>query len=114
LGEQEAFWVLVQLMKEPRYNFQAVYRRGMVLLTTLFEKLSKLLAEVAPKLHSHLQQEEIPANTFAMKWFLTLFSCKVDTESAAAIMDVFLEHGWNAILHIAAAYLILAEGAISI
>ena len=109
-SEPYAFWIMVQLFK--RYSFSEYYKRGMPGLISFFEVLDEGVKRHAPALASHFESESILVNMFAMKWALTLFGCKAKLEHSAAIMDIFLQIGWDFLINISLALLIESQEAL--
>lgn len=105
--EASAFWIMVQLFK--RYSFSEYYKRGMPGLVAFFEVLEEGVKLHAPSLASHFETESILVNMFAMKWALTLFGCKAKLEHSAAIMDIFLQIGWDFLINLSLALLIESQ-----
>lgn len=105
--EASAFWIMVQLFK--RYSFSEYYKRGMPGLVAFFEVLDEGVKLHAPSLATHFETESILVNMFAMKWALTLFGCKAKLEHSAAIMDIFLQIGWDFLINLSLALLIESQ-----
>jgi hypothetical protein len=51
---KEAFWMLAQILNEPKYSLHGRFLPGFPLLQQSFWVFEKLLAKSAPKLTKHL------------------------------------------------------------
>lgn len=100
LEEEEAFWVLVQMMKEP-YNLAEIFKPGLPKLGFYLRSFERLLEEYLPRLSAHLQNQAVIPEMYASKWIITLFSCRCGAETTALIFDWFLIGRWKAILSVA-------------
>jgi hypothetical protein len=86
----------------------------MIGLPPLFDRLTSAVERHDPALAAHFDQECLLPNTYGVKWFITLFTCKIPPPTSHMILDLFLQRGWDAILHIGLAFLILNRGMISV
>jgi len=92
LPEEESFWVLVQIFKN--YKLEELFMPEMPGMKWYLCKLDSLIREILPDFAKSFNS---PSNTFAYKWFLTLFACRCKVEVTTTIFDWFLADGWNAI-----------------
>lgn len=82
----------------------------MIGLPPLFQFLNDALRRHDPDLADHFDKELLLPNTYAIKWFITLFTCKIDPAKAHKILDLFFQLGWDVIVHISLAFIILHRG----
>lgn len=109
LNEEDAFWVLVTLVKSSPYELGEMYRPGLPLLTTLLYKLERLIQIYMPNLFLHFQALGVQPVMYASEWFSTVFAYSFEFNMAARIWDVFLIEGVDYLMNLALAILKIAE-----
>lgn len=98
LEEEEAFWLLVQLMKS--YGLAEMFRPDFPGLTLQLQKFEEDFMEELPQLHYHFLRQGIICAMFASKWLLTLFACRCTVPISSCIFDWFLLDSWDVIINI--------------
>ncbi|GAM29042.1 hypothetical protein SAMD00019534_122180 [Acytostelium subglobosum LB1] len=91
--EEETFHILVRLLEGVMRDFYTIGMRGLKL--RLFQ-LSRLVRDLFPKLHSHLEKIDLDFTIFASPWFMTAFSYHLSEECVVRILDVILLQGIEA------------------
>ena len=84
-----------------------VWAPGMKLLALRFFQLERLMVRHLPVLVDHLATNHITISMFASSWFLTIFT-NLDTLPSASsrrVFELFLLHGWSALMSAALAVL---------
>jgi len=107
MEEEEAFWLLVQLMK--KYSLSNIYAKGLpglLMCTSIFDSI---VPHLLPNIANHFVSNGISTNMFAYKWFLTLFGCVLPLDVVFRIFDCFLCEGWEIILRFGLALLKYSE-----
>lgn len=66
MPEEEAFCVLVQLMKQ--YNFRELYTPNMVGLRMRLYQFESVLKEHLPAVEKHLENEGVKSTMYASQW----------------------------------------------
>jgi len=87
MDSYEAFVCFANVLN--RKLFLSFFRMDLEQLTIYLDLLNECILEVAPKTYAHLKRLGIHLNTFAVDWFLTLFSKSLPLELAARIWDVY-------------------------
>eukprot|EP01133_Synstelium_polycarpum_P016678 gene16678-19820_t len=91
--EEEAFHILVRLLEGVMRDFYIIGMRGLKL--RLYQ-MSKLVKELFPELHKHLERIDLDYTIFASPWFMTAFSYHLSEECCVRILDVILLEGIEA------------------
>ena len=84
-----------------------VWAPGMKLLALRFFQLERLMVQHLPVLVDHIATNHITISMFASSWFLTIFT-NLDTLPSASsrrVFELFLLHGWSALMSAALAVL---------
>eukprot|EP00457_Paulinella_chromatophora_P006235 gb/GEZN01006253.1/.p1 GENE.gb/GEZN01006253.1/~~gb/GEZN01006253.1/.p1 ORF type:complete len:426 (+),score=24.82 gb/GEZN01006253.1/:295-1572(+) len=93
-NERETFWCLVAMMYSEKYNMRALYRHSQCLvLKLLLEHFHRLLAQLCPEIHKHLEHVEIVPSMYATQWFCTIFASRFEQQFAGQIWDLFFIDG---------------------
>ena len=123
LGEEDAFWMLVMVMKG-NYNMRGLYSHGMALVNLRCYQLKRLLEKRHPRLVQHLvclynveivlswplshvrfrfqESEHVDIQSLSMQWFITNFSYNLPFRVLLRIWDVFLlEHSPKILFRVA-------------
>jgi hypothetical protein len=66
MPEEEAFCVLVQLMKS--YSFRELYTPDMMGLQLRLFQFDYLILEHVPMVHEHLTKQGVQSSVFASQW----------------------------------------------
>ncbi|GAM26510.1 hypothetical protein SAMD00019534_096850 [Acytostelium subglobosum LB1] len=105
--EEETFHILLRLLEGVMRDFYIIGMRGLKL--RLFQ-LSRLMRELFPKLHKHLESIELDYTIFASPWFMTAFAYHLSEECAVRILDVILLQGIEAFFSVGLAIFQTIEG----
>jgi len=97
LLEEDAFWMLVQLLNDKKYNLRARFLPGFPLLQQTFWIWEKLLAKYVPKIAKHLSAIGISTIFYATKWFLLVFLDAFPFPILVRIWDLFLLIGYDVV-----------------
>jgi len=103
--EEQAFWMLEGLLKNPRWQLRGMFLPGFPLLNEYYYILDTLMKEHTPKLRQKLKKFEVAPAMFAQEWFMTLFACCIPFESFLRVMDVLLYKGYKILFQLAIAML---------
>uniref|UniRef100_A0A8C4QU22 Rab-GAP TBC domain-containing protein n=1 Tax=Eptatretus burgeri TaxID=7764 RepID=A0A8C4QU22_EPTBU len=90
MPEEDAFAVLLCLMRDNPYSLRHLYLPGMPALGLALFQLDRLLQVQLPELHAHLVAQGLSTATFASPWFLTLFLASLPLPLATRIFDMFM------------------------
>src|SRR5689334_14413687 len=71
--EEDAFWVLDQLMRASQYRLEDVFRPRFPGLLELAFVHEQLLQRHLPQLAAHLAAEHLQTLTYATRWYMSLF-----------------------------------------
>lgn len=93
--EEQVFWGLVSLLD--RFGLVGYFQTGMPLLGLVLYQLDCLLVKHLPRLHHHLEEEQVSITTVASGWVITLFSSAMNLPTAALfrVWDLFLAAKWK-------------------
>lgn len=105
MTEEETFWLIVKLMKDPRWSLGSVFQSGFGAVKQYFFVLEKLIHDHVPKLEKTLLKNEVDVSFFASEWFLTLFAYNFSFDKILRIWDIFFYEGWKIIFRIGLAML---------
>ncbi|KAI9325038.1 rab-GTPase-TBC domain-containing protein [Zopfochytrium polystomum] len=103
MPDEEAFCVLVQLMKA--YNFRELFTKSMSGLHLRLYQFDKLLEEMLPVVAKHLEAQDIKSTMYASQWFMTLFAYRFPLEMVFRIMDIVFAEGIEVIFRFSFALL---------
>ncbi|XP_058535875.1 USP6 N-terminal-like protein [Ochotona princeps] len=73
LGEEDAFWALVQLMEKEKYSMDGLYKPGLPQLEKLQEHLGDTVQCTMPTLSKHLEEQGVSLKTCTTHWFTQCF-----------------------------------------
>jgi len=93
MPEEDAFWVLVQLLAAPKYALREMYLPGFSALHTHFHVHSRLVQQMIPKLHVHFEDVGMKTVFYATKWYSTLFNSVLPFEHTVRVWDVVMIEG---------------------
>ncbi|KAG9301327.1 hypothetical protein G9A89_004079 [Geosiphon pyriformis] len=103
MPDEEAFCVLVRLMTF--YNMRGHFLPGMDGLQLRLFQFDRLVEEMLPKLHQHLQAQGIDSSMYASQWFMTLFAYKFPLSLVLRIYDAIFTEGLEALFRFSIALL---------
>ncbi|XP_058528260.1 USP6 N-terminal-like protein [Ochotona princeps] len=93
LGEEDAFWALVQLMEKEKYSMDGLYKPGLPQLEKLQEHLGDTVQCTMPTLSKHLEEQGVSLKTCTTHWFTQCFLDAVPFHPALRIWDIFILEG---------------------
>ena len=93
MAEEEAFWVLVQLLADPKYAMRELFLPGMNAIQTHFHVHARLVEQHLPKLHDHFEAIGMQTVFYATKWFMSFFSGVLPFEYMVRVWDVIMFDG---------------------
>ncbi|XP_058532445.1 USP6 N-terminal-like protein [Ochotona princeps] len=93
LGEEDAFWALVQLMENEKYSMSGLYKPGSPMLETLLEHLGHIVHRTLPTLGKHLEKQGVKFGDTIARWFTQGFLDEVPFPLALRIWDIFILEG---------------------
>lgn len=99
MSEEDAFDTFRYLMFN--MGFRRQYRPDMMALQSQMYQLSRLLHDMYPDLHEHLEKHQIAPALYAAPWFLTLFASQFPLGFVARIFDLILYEGRDVVLKVA-------------
>jgi hypothetical protein len=85
--------------------FDHIYRKGLPGLLRLLALFDQLVEQQIPVVGAAFKAANVTANTFANKWFLTLFGCVLPLPTVLRIWDMFVCDGWEVIMRLGLAVL---------
>lgn len=103
MPEEEAFCVLVQLLKN--YKLRGHFLPQSELLSQRLYQLEGLVGDNLPHVQRHLISNTVRSNTYAHQWFATLFNFKFPLETVFRIYDVLFSEGVDTIFQFSVALL---------
>merc|ERR1712091_104240 len=83
MGEEDAFWTLVALLKG-----------------TAHEALQGLYLDGLPRLSAHLRREGVVPTMYCSQWFITVFATTLPFEVLLRVWDIFLLEGLKTIFRV--------------
>ena len=105
LPEEEAFWLLRTLTREPRLALRGLWSPGLPRFAEVTAVFSALLAVHAPNVNRILFKHKIETHMYASHWFITLFTYAFRFDLVTRVWDAFLLEGWKVIFRVAIAAL---------
>ena len=107
--EEDAFWILVALMKGYRHEpMEGMYQEGLPLLNKYLYQMEGLL-ESLPKLKNHFEEQNIVPTLFCSQWFLTVFAYNLPFQMLLRVWDMFLMEGMKVVFKVGLELLAVAE-----
>jgi len=93
--EEDAFWMLHELLWGQRLNFHGLYSPHLPLTHQCLFQFDALLKKHCPLLHAHLTKHEIRTDLYATQWFMTFFIANFNAhfEVVLRIIDIVLFEG---------------------
>jgi len=105
LSEEEAFWLLVGVMKREPCHMRGLFREGMAITHKVLHVAEKLTYLHLPRLAKHFKREHIHVTMYATQWLLTQYTSSFNFDLVLRIWDAFLGEGWKIIYRVMLALL---------
>jgi len=99
--EEDAFWLLVKLLNDSKYNMHGIFLPGFPLLQRAFWIFEQLFERECPKLQRHFAKENVMTMFFGTKWFMLVFLDAFPFAVTVRIWDLFLYEGYDVVFFIA-------------
>lgn len=110
MGEEDAFWLLVALLKGVLHTpMEGLYQVGLPLVQQQLWQFDRLLHEQLPELAAHMDKEMITPSMYGSQWFITIFTYSFPFSTALRIWDVFLLEGMSVVFRVGLALLKFCE-----
>ena len=114
-AEETAFWLLVGLMRAPKYGMDGLYSEGLPRLFTSAYQIRRCVERVAPEIVKKLDALQVNTMTFLPRWLFSIFTTSIkDIESPEMILiwnTMFLD-GWYAVVRIGVALIVGSKSSI--
>jgi hypothetical protein len=107
---QEAFWIMVALLKGERHMMRGLYLVGLPLTMQYIFVFEKLLLQFEPKVAARLV--DVPTTSFTAKWFMCIFS-GLPFECMLRIWDVYICEGPKVLFRVAIAIMRIFKSSFS-
>eukprot|EP01134_Creolimax_fragrantissima_P002005 CFRG2005T1 len=98
MDEEDAFWGLEILFKDPRYDMHNLYLPGFPRLIEQWSAYDNYLKILEPKLSKHFDDENVFTSAYASKWFLQCFMDKIPFGVVLRLWDCFLFDGYSVVM----------------
>ena len=98
MKQEQAFWVLVQLMR--RYRVRGLFLSNNPQLAMEHLKLSRLTVMCTPSLHQLFTEQGVDISLFTSEWLITLFSYTFPLSFTFRVWDILLVKGFTYILQV--------------
>ena len=105
VAEEDAFWMLVAIMKRSPYNMNGLFKPGMPRTALLLNQFSQLLPRFVPDVNWHFNGMQIVPSMYCTQWFITVFSYNFPFDVVVRVWDIFLSESWKFIFRMALAIL---------
>ena len=105
MNEEEAFWMLVQIMEV--YLPLDYYLLGVLIDQRVFKEL---ILKKLPKLCKHLEYFEFDVDLLLTKWLICLFINHLPLETELVVWDLFFIKGIQVIFRVALTLFELMQG----
>jgi len=99
--EEDAFWLVVRLLQDPKYNMQDIFQPGFPILQRTFWIFEQLFEKEMPKLFKHFTQESVMTMFFGTKWFMLVFLDAFPFSVTVRLWDWFMYRGYDVVYTIA-------------
>eukprot|EP00854_Cymbomonas_tetramitiformis_P001490 gene1490-2117_t len=98
MGEEDAFWLLVALLKGAVHTpMEGLYRPGLPLVRQYLFQFERLL------------QEMIDSSMYASQWFITVYSYSLQFDLVVRIWDIFMLEGMKVVFRVGISLMKYAE-----
>jgi hypothetical protein len=104
---QEAFWIMVQLMHGQQHMMRGMYLVGLPLTMKYIFIFEKLLLRFEPQVAAHLV--DVPTTSYTSKWFMTIFS-GLSFECMVRVWDAFVNEGTKVLFRVSIAIMRIFRG----
>ena len=98
MRQEQAFWVLVQLMR--RYRIRGLFEANNPQLALEHFKLERLTMLCTPALHQHFTEQGVDISVFTSEWLITLFSYTFPLSFTFRVWDTLFVKGFAYILQV--------------
>eukprot|EP01105_Mastigella_eilhardi_P016018 TRINITY_DN3676_c0_g1_i1.p1 TRINITY_DN3676_c0_g1~~TRINITY_DN3676_c0_g1_i1.p1 ORF type:complete len:780 (+),score=171.83 TRINITY_DN3676_c0_g1_i1:100-2439(+) len=88
MGEEEAFWTLVQMLQAPQYAMAGLFTAGFPRLQRHFYVHEQLLHDYAPRVADVFEKQQFMTSLYAMKWYMQLFMDCIPMELLLRVWDI--------------------------
>ncbi|KAK3287638.1 hypothetical protein CYMTET_4862 [Cymbomonas tetramitiformis] len=110
MGEEDAFWLLVALLKGAVHTpMEGLYRPGLPLVRQYLFQFERLLQETCPTLGAHFDKEMIDSSMYASQWFITVYSYSLQFDLVVRIWDIFMLEGMKVVFRVGISLMKYAE-----
>eukprot|EP00028_Trichosphaerium_sp_Am-I-7-wt_P005079 CAMPEP_0168534178 /NCGR_PEP_ID=MMETSP0405-20121227/17683_1 /TAXON_ID=498012 /ORGANISM="Trichosphaerium sp, Strain Am-I-7 wt" /LENGTH=676 /DNA_ID=CAMNT_0008560711 /DNA_START=477 /DNA_END=2504 /DNA_ORIENTATION=+ len=104
VDENAAFWLLISLCKNPKFEMDNRFVAGFPGLRKSFHVLKQVLTHWDASVMRHLEEVGITMSLFVVKWFLKVFlDCFQDVEVNMRLWDIFMWEGYDLLYSISLA-----------
>ncbi|XP_062510603.1 USP6 N-terminal-like protein [Corticium candelabrum] len=93
LNEEDAFWGIVELLRNKKYAMHGFFIPGLPRLLRSFDHHRSIRKKFLPKLHKHLDKEQIDPSLYGTKWFLQCFLDRAPFSLTLRLWDMYLLEG---------------------
>lgn len=93
IEEEEAFWILVKIIEDEKFQFYGRYIEGFPLLKRTFYVHNRLLEKTLPKLAAHLNKNDIAPELYCLRMYMKPFIDAFPFDMVLRAYDVFLWDG---------------------
>jgi len=108
-NEEDAFWMFVQIMQDPRIQLRSCFGHDLHSLMNTIKIYHSLLQKYLPKLYSHLKRENVDPAMYATKWFMLMFLDTLPWQLVLRIWDVILLEGYDFMFSVAISIMKILE-----
>ena len=109
MEEEEAFWLLVNVMTESPCRMRGLFGEGMSEAHQVLHVAERLILQFHPKLAKHFERQQIHITMFATQWLLTMYTSSFPFDVVTRVWDAFLSEGWKVAYRIMLALLEKAQ-----
>ncbi|KAF3705254.1 USP6 N-terminal-like protein Related to the N-terminus of tre [Channa argus] len=93
MNEEDAFWALVKLLSGQKHAMHGFFVPGFPKLMRFQEHHDRILKKMMPKLKRHLDEIEVFASLYTMKWFFQCFLDRTPFTLTLRIWDIYILEG---------------------
>ena len=93
--EEDAFWILVNVMNESPCRMRGLFGEGMTEAHQVLHVADRLINQFHPRLARHFDREQIHISMFATQWLLTMYTSSFPFDVVTRVWDAFLSEGWK-------------------
>lgn len=108
MEEEDAFWLLDQLVNDPKYAMSGMWSAQMPLALVRFGQFKFLADKYCPKIHKVFRELNVEPMAYkAAQWFLTIFLAndKIPFDIMLRIWDIYLNEGTKFVFRVGLAIL---------